>query len=148
MDGNYKNLIQQIKNANLFSKDWEDINDKGVMAGLFKYFSILRKSKIPFLIVYCPRFYERKSQYYNPISKIYEEDKKGEQDIIIENLRMNNENLINKMKDLEAKLNDVMQQLNVKNLEIKNRLLCRKTRRKIKNKKLIKKNKKKEKNSK
>ena len=61
------------------------------MKNLFDYFEILRKSKVPFLIVYCLRFYERTSQYYNPISKKYLEDEKIETEIII-----NNKNLFNK----------------------------------------------------
>ena len=37
--------------------------------------SLYSISKIPFLIVYCPRFYERNTKYFNPILKLYQEDK-------------------------------------------------------------------------
>lgn len=81
IDGNYKNLIKQIKNNFLFSKEWKDTCDNLKMDGLYKYFGLLRKSRIPFLIVFCPRFYERKSDYFNPISKTYLEDKQNETEI-------------------------------------------------------------------
>ena len=60
--------IEYIIENNLISNK----NESGMMKNLFEYFRILRESKMPFLIVYMPRFYERKSQYYNPITKINE----------------------------------------------------------------------------
>ena len=75
VDGNYKHLIEQMKNSNLFAKEWKDNNENKIMKNLYEYFSLLRNSKIPFLIVYCPRFYERNTKYFNPILKLYEEDK-------------------------------------------------------------------------
>ena len=76
VDGNYKHLIEQMKNSNLFAKEWKDNNENKIMKNLYKYFSLLRNSKIPFLIVYCPRFYERNTKYFNPILKLYQEDEK------------------------------------------------------------------------
>lgn len=101
VDGNYKNLIEQIKNCYLFSKDWKDNNENGIMKNLYEYFSRLRKSKIPFLIVYCPRFYERNSNYFNPISKTYIEDKSGETEIKLNNLVNENAQLKIKINNLE-----------------------------------------------
>jgi hypothetical protein len=75
VDGNYKHLIEQMKNSNLFAKEWKDNNENKIMKNLYEYFSLLRNSKIPFLIVYCPRFYERNTKYFNPILKLYQEDK-------------------------------------------------------------------------
>lgn len=126
VDGNYKNLILQIKNSCLFSKEWKETNpsDNLKMDGLYKYFGLLRKSRIPFLIVFCPRFYERKSDYFNPISKTYLEDKQNEADIQINNLT--NENAmqreqINNLTKENAMLNQQITDLkvNLKQLEDK-----------------------------
>ena len=106
VDGNYKNLILQIKNSCLFSKEWKETNpsDNLKMDGLYKYFGLLRKSRIPFLIVFCPRFYERKSDYFNPISKTYLEDKQNEAEIQINNLTNENAMLKQQVTDLKVNL--------------------------------------------
>jgi len=76
------------------------------MKGLFDYFKALRVSQIPFMIVYCPRFYERNSSYFNPISKIYEEDKNADSTEIINTFINENAKLNQKIKDLEKKLSE------------------------------------------
>ena len=68
------------------------------MKGLYEYFKILRESEIPFLIVYCPIFNERNSKYFNPISKIYYEDKNSKEKITIKTLKIENENLRQQFK--------------------------------------------------
>ena len=120
VDGNYKFLIEQIKNSCLFSKDWKDNNENGVVVkNLYKYFSMLKNSKIPFLIIYCPRFYERNSKYFNPITKLYDEDVKEEVEIrlqqqemkiqeqagIIENMKKEMQKIMDEFKFLEKKRN-------------------------------------------
>lgn len=118
LDGNYKDLVEQIKNSFLFSKEWNDENDSAIMEGLYNYFKILRNSKIPFLIVYCPRFYERKSKFYFPIIKMYDEDK-NEEKIINENNALNekmkqqDEKIINLQKEnelLDKKINNLQKE--------------------------------------
>ena len=111
VDGNYKNLIEQMKNCYLFSKDWKDNNENSIMKNLYEYFSRLRKSKIPFLIVYCPRFYERNSNYFNPISKTYIEDKSGETEIKLNNLVNENAQLKTKIGQQENDINDLKKKL-------------------------------------
>ena len=146
-DGNYRNLIEQIKNFCLFSKDWKDNYDKNEMKGLYEYFKILRESEIPFLIVYCPIFNERNSKYFNPISKIYYEDKNSKEKITIKTLKIENENLRQqfklqdkkikehdekikehdkKLKILEKKIDDLSNQLKKSNNEKKNNLIGKK----------------------
>jgi hypothetical protein len=146
-DRNYRNLIEQIKNFCLFSKDWKDIYDKNEMKGLYEYFKILRESEIPFLIVYCPRFNERNSKYFNPISKIYYEDKNSKEKITIKTLKIENENLRQqfklqdkkikehdekikehdkKLKILEKKIDDLSNQLKKSNNEKENNLIGKK----------------------
>ena len=117
VDGNYKQLIQQIRNSCLFAKKWNNTNESGMMKNLFEYFRILRESKVPFLIVYMPRFYERKSQYYNPITKIYLEDEKNEKGKNIDNSGDDGENLKTKIQEQEKKLKE--QEQKIKNLEEK-----------------------------
>ena len=97
------------------------------MKNLFEYFRILRESKMPFLIVYMPRFYERKSQYYNPITKIYLEDKKKE---TVQNINKSEDiqKLEQKIKELQAEIDE---------LKSGNFLLGKKTQRsEVKEKKL------------
>ena len=146
-DGNYRNLIEQIKNFCLFSKDWKDNYDKNEMKGLYEYFKILRESEIPFLIVYCPIFNERNSKYFNPISKIYYEDKNSKEKITIKTLKIENENLRQqfklqdkkikehdekikehdkKLKILEKKIDDLSNQLKKSNNEKENNLIGKK----------------------
>ena len=146
-DGNYRNLIEQIKNFCLFSKDWKDNYDKNEMKGLYEYFKILRESEIPFLIVYCPRFNERNSKYFNPISKIYYEDKNSKEKMTIQTLKIENENLRQqfklqnknieeqdkkikehdkKLKILETKIDDLSNQLKKSNNEKENNLIGKK----------------------
>lgn len=153
-DGNYRNLIEQIKNFCLFSKDWKDNYDKNEMKGLYEYFKILRESEIPFLIVYCPRFNERNSKYFNPISKIYYEDKNSKEKMTIQTLKIENENLRQqfklqnknieeqdkkikehdekikehdkKLKILEKKIDDLSNQLKKSNNEKENNLIGKK----------------------
>ena len=106
VDGNYKQLIQQIRNSCLFEKKWNNKNESGMMKNLFEYFRILRESKMPFLIVYMPRFYERKSQYYNPITKIYLEDKKKE---TVQNINKSEDiqKLEQKIKELQEEIDEL-----------------------------------------
>ena len=125
VDGNYKHLIETIKNSCLFSKEWKDNNDKGIMQNLYTYFKILRDSKIPFLIVYCPRFYERKSQYFNPISKIYEEDMKDNNEILMNSLVNENEQLklkISQLEEYKTKQDAKIERLEVELSEIKEQM--------------------------
>ena len=117
VDGNYKQLIQQIRNSCLFAKKWNNKNESGMMKNLFEYFRILRESKVPFLIVYMPRFYERKSQYYNPITKIYLEDEKNETGKNSNNSGDDKENLKQKIQEQEQKLKE--QEQKIKELEEK-----------------------------
>ena len=109
VDGNYKTLIQQIKNSCLFAKEWKvwkNPEENGIMKRLYDYFEILRKTKIPFLIVYCPRFYERTSKYYNPLSKTYIEDNDVEIETKIFNLESENASLKQKIQELEERINN------------------------------------------
>jgi len=106
VDGNYKDLVRKIKFTCLFSKNWKDTTENEEMKGLFDYFKALRVSQIPFMIVYCPRFYERNSSYFNPISKIYEEDKNADSTEIINTFINENAKLNQKIKDLEKKLSE------------------------------------------
>ena len=109
VDGNYKTLIQQIKNSCLFAKEWKvwkNPEENGIMKKIYDYFEILRKTKIPFLIVYCPRFYERTSKYYNPLSKTYIEDNDVEIETKIFNLESENASLKQKIQELEERINN------------------------------------------
>ena len=122
VDGNYKQLIQQIKNSCLFAKKWENwtnINENEITKNLFDYFEILRKANVPFLIVYCSRFYERTSQYYNPISKKYLEDEKIETEIIINNLKNDNEILKHQVKEQNNQIQEQNNQIQEQNKKIK-----------------------------
>ena len=135
VDGNYKQLIQQIKNSCLFEKKWNNKNESGMMKNLFEYFRILRESKMPFLIVYMPRFYERKSQYYNPITKIYLEDKKKETVQNINKSGDDNENQQDRIQKLEQKIKELQNEID--ELKSGNFLLGKKTQRsEVKEKKL------------
>ena len=135
VDGNYKQLIQQIKNSCLFEKKWNNKNESGMMKNLFEYFRILRESKMPFLIVYMPRFYERKSQYYNPITKIYLEDKKKETVQNINKSGDDNENQQDRIQKLEQKIKELQDEID--ELKSGNFLLGKKTQRsEVKEKKL------------
>ena len=135
VDGNYKQLIQQIKNSCLFEKKWNNKNESGMMKNLFEYFRILRESKMPFLIVYMPRFYERKSQYYNPITKIYLEDKKKETVQNINKSGDDNENQQDSIQKLEQKIKELQKEID--ELKSGNFLLGKKTQRsEVKEKKL------------
>ena len=107
VDGNYKDLVRKIKFTCLFSKNWKDTIENEEMKGLFDYFKALRDSQIPFMIFYCPRFYERNSSYFNPVSKIYEEDKKADSTEIINILINENAKLNQKIKDLEKRLSEL-----------------------------------------
>jgi hypothetical protein len=135
VDGNYKQLIQQIRNSCLFEKKWNNKNESGMMKNLFEYFRILRESKMPFLIVYMPRFYERKSQYYNPITKIYLEDKKKETVQNINKSGDDNENQQDRIQKLEQKIKELQEEID--ELKSGNFLLGKKTQRtEVKEKKL------------
>ena len=135
VDGNYKQLIQQIKNSCLFGKKWNNKNESGIMKNLFEYFRLLRESKMPFLIVYMSRFYERKSQYYNPITKIYLEDKKKETVKNINKSGDDNENQQDRIQKLEQKIKELQEEID--ELKSGNFLLGKKTQRtEVKEKKL------------
>ena len=138
VDGNYKTLIQQIKNSCLFAKEWKvwkNPEENGIMKKLYDYFELLRKTKIPFLIVYCPRFYERTSKYYNPLSKTYIEDNDFEIETKIFNLESENANLKQKIQELEERINNFGQ----KGLLRKKRTRLRLRKKKTKEKKTSKK---------
>ena len=138
VDGNYKTLIQQIKNSCLFAKEWKvwkNPEENGIMKRLYDYFELLRKTKIPFLIVYCPRFYERTSKYYNPLSKTYIEDNDFEIETKIFNLESENANLKQKIQELEERINNFGQ----KGLLRKKRTRLRLRKKKTKEKKTSKK---------
>lgn len=111
VDGNYKQLIQQIKNSCLFSKKWNNKNESRMMKNLFEYFKILRESEVAFLIVYMPRFYERNSQYYNPITKKYLEDEKKEADKNINNSEDNQENLKKTIQDQQKQIKELQEKI-------------------------------------
>ena len=109
VDGNYKTLIQQIKNSYLFAKEWKvwkNPEENGIMKRLYDYFELLRNTKIPFLIVYCPRFYERTSKYYNPLSKTYIEDNDVEIETKIFNLESENASLKQKIQEQDNKIKE------------------------------------------
>ena len=118
VDGNYKKLIEQMKNSCLFSKqwkNWENPVENKMMKTLYDYFEILRKSKVPFIIIYCPRFYERTSKYYNPLSKRYIEDNGVDTEnrfAILENenasLKLKIALLEERIKKLEEKSNNLL----------------------------------------
>ena len=76
------------------------------MVGIFEYFKLLRKSKIPFLIVYCPRFYERNSEYFNPISKMYIEDIKNKEEMNTNSIIIDNNLLKFKSKEQDEKIKE------------------------------------------
>ena len=110
VDGNYKTLIQQIKNSCLFAKEWKvwkNPEENGIMKRLYDYFELLRNTKIPFLIVYCPRFYERTSKYYNPLSKTYIEDNDVEIETKIFNLESENASLKQKIQEQDNKIKEL-----------------------------------------
>ena len=117
VDGNYKKLIQQIKNSCLFAKEWKiwkNPEENRIMKRLYDYFEVLRKSKVPFLIVYCPRFYERSSKYYNPLSKKYIEEDDVDLETEVFNLKSENASLKktiekqnDKIKKLEEEVNNI-----------------------------------------
>ena len=111
VDGNYKQLIQQIKNSCLFSKKWNNKNESRMMKNLFEYFKILRESEVAFLIVYMPRFYERNSQYYNPITKKYLEDEKKEADKNINNSEDNQENLKKTIQEQQKQIKELQEKI-------------------------------------
>ena len=117
VDGNYKKLIQQIKNSCLFAKEWKiwkNPEENRVMKRVYDYFDVLRKSKVPFLIVYCPRFYERSSKYYNPLSKKYIEEDDVDLETKVFNLESENALLketIEKQNDKLKKQNDKIKKL-------------------------------------
>ena len=115
-DGNYKKLIQQIKDSCLFAKEWKNNDENTNINNLYTYFGLLRNSGLPFLIVYCPRFYERTSRYYNPLSKTYIEDDKIEPEITMENLKNDNENLKKKIEELEKQINALTNKKREENL--------------------------------
>jgi len=109
VDGNYKTLIQQIKNSCLFAKEWKvwkNPEENGITQKLYDYFELLRNTKIPFLIVYCPRFYERTSNYYNPLSKTYIEDNDVGLGTKIFNLESENANLKQKIQEQDNKIKE------------------------------------------
>ena len=109
VDGNYKKLIERIKTSCLFAKQWknyENPEENRNMKKLYDYFELLRKSKVPFLIIYCPRFYERTSKYYNPLSKQYIEDDDIDTDNKIFNLESENAFMKQKIKDQDNKLKE------------------------------------------
>ena len=118
VDGNYKKLIQQIKNSCLFAKEWKiwkNPEENRIMKRLYDYFEVLRKSKVPFLIVYCPRFYERSSKYYNPLSKKYIEEDDVDLETKVFNLESENallketiEKQNDKIKKLEETVNNIL----------------------------------------
>lgn len=105
-DRNYRDLIEQIKNFRLFSKKWEDNYEKTEMKGLYEYFKILRESEIPFLIVYCPQFNERTSQYFNPISKKYNEDENSKEKMKPQTLKIKTEILSQEIKEQYEKMKE------------------------------------------
>ena len=125
VDGNYKKLIQQIKNSCLFAKkwkNWENPEENRIMKRLYDYFEVLRNSKVPFLIVYCPRFYERSAKYYNPLSKKYIEEDDVDLETKVFNLESENALLketIEKQNDKLEKQNDKLKKQNdkIKKLE-------------------------------
>lgn len=104
VDGNYMQLVKQLMNTCLFAKNWGNANENKKMPNLYEYFKILRESKVPFLIVYCPRFYERSSQFFNPISKKYLEDKEMESEIKLNNLLNENQKLKQEIENQNAKI--------------------------------------------
>ena len=119
-DRNYKKLMKQMKNSFLFSKEkkiWKYPDENGIMKILYDYFDILIESKIPFLIVYCPRVYERTSKYYNPLSKKYIEDNDIEQKNNSFNFKNENPCFKKKTQKLNEKLEkqkEIMQELDNK----------------------------------
>ena len=143
VDGNYKKLIQQMKNSCLFAKkwkNWENPDENGMMKQLYDYFELLRKSKVPFLIIYCPRFYERTSKYYNPLSKQYIEDNDVETENKISNLESENAHLKQKINSLEEKVNNLLNNkpmLGRKKKRIRTRFKTKKSKGNISKKKRI-----------
>ena len=137
VDGNYKKLIQQMKNSCLFAKkwkNWENPDENGMMKQLYDYFELLRKSKVPFLIIYCPRFYERTSKYYNPLSKQYIEDNDVETENKISKLESENAHLKQKINSLEEKVNNLLNNkhmLGRKKKRIRTRFKAKKSKRNI-----------------
>ncbi len=134
VDGNYKKLIEQMKNSCLFSKqwkNWENPVENKMMKTLYDYFEILRKSKVPFIIIYCPRFYERTSKYYNPLSKRYIEDNGVDSENRFANL--DNENALLKLKiaSLEERIKKLEEE---RNNPLKNKDILGKKRKIIRNK--------------
>ena len=129
-DGNYKKLIQQIKDSCLFAKEWKNKDENTNINDLYTYFELLRNSKLPFLIVYCPRFYERTSQYYNPLSKLYLEDNKNEPEITLETLKNDNENLKKKIGELEKQISALRNEKKEENLLGRKKKRSKKKRRK------------------
>lgn len=107
VDGNYMQLVKQLLNSCLFAKNWGKANENKTMRNLYEYFKILRESKVPFLIVYCPRFYERTSQFFNPISKRYLEDKEMESEIKLNNLLNENQKLKQEIENQNAKIEEL-----------------------------------------
>ena len=128
VDGNYKKLIQQIKNSCLFAKEWKiwkNPEENRVMKRVYDYFDVLRKSKVPFLIVYCPRFYERSSKYYNPLSKKYIEEDDVDLETKVFNLESENALLketIEKQNDKLEKQNDKLKKQNEKIKELEEKV--------------------------
>ena len=123
-DGNYKNLFVQMKNFNLFSKDWKDDDEKESVNVLYQFFKTLRESKIPFLIAFCPRFYERNSQYFYPFSKAYDEDnKKIVESLSLKKIKEENEMIKLKLSEQEITNNEQEEKIKeheerIKNLEV------------------------------
>lgn len=117
-DGNYKKLIQQLKDSCLFAKQWNNKNENTDVGDLYTYFEHLRNSKLPFLIVYCPRFYERTTQYYNPLTKLYLEDDKNEPEIAVETLKNDNENLKKQIGEQNNKILDQNKKIEEQNKKI------------------------------
>ena len=84
------------------------------MKGLYEYFKILRESEIPFLIVYCPQFNERTSQYFKPISKKYLEDENSKEKMKLQTLKIKTENLSQEIKEQYEKIkehNEILKEL-------------------------------------